>query len=291
MNYRTIGKTGLKVSEIGLGTEYLYNQPRETVVTLIQNAINNGINYFDLVFNVSHYIKNLSEGFKGFRDKIIITSHLGTTEIDGKAQRTRDLKESEKAFLNTLSILKIDYVDFINIQFVKNNEYEAIISKNGLLGLAKRLQEEGKARFIGVSTHDISIGMKAAKSGNFDMIMNQINLVNNAMPGKSEFLKTCEKERIGLIAIKPFAGGKLLQRNHTVYIAKYQSGGISLKKKIPSFITPIKCLNYTLSQVGVSSTIPGIKNLQELEEIYTYFTAPEDEKDFSDLLRVFENIF
>ncbi|MFX1387921.1 MAG: hypothetical protein ACFE9M_11950, partial [Promethearchaeota archaeon] len=78
--------------------------------------------------------------------------------------------------------------------------------------------------------------------------------------------------------------------NRTVTIAKYQSGGISLKKKIPQDITPIKCLNYILSQISVSTTIPGVKDVQELKEILAYINASDEEKDYSTIIREFENI-
>ncbi len=112
-------------------------------------------------------------------------------------------------------------------------------------------------------------------------------LHNHSLPGRKAFLETCKNEGVGLVAMKPFARGKLLQRNRTVNIAKYQSGGISIKKKIPRDITPIKCLSYTLSQTGVSTTIPGVKNVQELKENLTYLNASDEEKDFTSIMNEF----
>jgi len=288
MKFRILGRTELKVSEIGLGTEYLFRQPKNTVISVIFEAIKNGINYFDIVFNVSDYIDNISTAINDYRDEIILTCHLGSVDEDGKVRRTRNTEECERTFLNTLSKFGKGYIDIVNLQFVKVKDYESIMAPGGLLDLAKKLQKEGKARFIGISTHNVSIGQKAVKSGHFDMIMNQINFVNNGMTGRKAFLETCRKENIGLVAIKPFAGGKLLQRNRTVSIAKYQSGGISLKKKISWDITPIKCLSYTLSQTGVSTTIPGVKNVQELKENLAYLDASEEEKDFTNILNEFK---
>ncbi|UCC19065.1 MAG: aldo/keto reductase, partial [Promethearchaeota archaeon] len=287
---RTLGRTGLKVSEIGLGTEYLFRQARKIVISVLQEAINNGINYFDIVFNVSNYIDNISTVLKDYRDDIIITCHLGSVDEDGRVRRSRNIDECEQTFLDTLSKFGKDYIDIVNLQFVKEREYESIISPRGLFDLAKKLQEEGKVKFIGLSTHSASIGQKAVRSGNFDVIMNQINFVNDGINEREELLKSCKGKNIGFIAIKPFAGGKLLQRNRTVTVAKYQSGGISLKKKMPKDISPIKCLNYVLSQHGVSTTIPGVKDTEELKEILAYFDASYEEKDFSAIINEFENI-
>jgi aryl-alcohol dehydrogenase-like predicted oxidoreductase len=51
MEYRKLGRTGLDVSAIGLGTEYLNGQSRETVVSVVREAVDRGVNYFDLVFS------------------------------------------------------------------------------------------------------------------------------------------------------------------------------------------------------------------------------------------------
>ncbi|MCK4636705.1 MAG: aldo/keto reductase [Methanomicrobia archaeon] len=288
MKYRNLGKTGLDVSEIGLGTEYLNRQPRETVVSVVRKAVESGVNYFDLVFNFPEYLDNFGAAFKGLRDKVILTHHIGSAEKNGRYRKTRKPKECEEIFLETLSRLDIDYIDVANLHFVKKEkEYNEVIAK-GVLDLAVRLKEEGKARFVGISTHDVSVATKAAKSGKIDVIMIQINMANNAMLGRNEMLAACAKEGVGLVAMKPFAGGKLLQRNKTVTIAKYQTAGISLKKKISPSITPVQCISYVLSQVGVSTVVPGVKNVEELDATLTYLNATDEEKDFSALITDFK---
>ncbi|MFX0038671.1 MAG: aldo/keto reductase [Promethearchaeota archaeon] len=289
MKFQILGRTNLKVSEIGLGTEYLLGQSKKVVMSVLQEAIKNGINYFDIVFNVSEYIDKISSAIRDYRDEIILTSHLGSVEEHGKVRRTRNIKDCEETFSKNLTKFGRGYIDIVNLQYVKEKEYESIIKPGGLLDLAKKLQREGKAKFIGISTHDTSIGQKAIKSGDFDMIMNQINIISHKIKERENFLNICKKENIGVVAIKPFAGGKLLQKNRTVSIAKYQSGGISVKKKIPLDISPIKCLSYTLSQTGVSTTVPGVKNTQELNEILAYENASDEEKDYSALIKEFES--
>jgi len=118
MKYRKLGKTGLDVSIIGLGTEYLNKKPKKTVVSVVHEAIEEGINYFDLVFAFPEYRDNLGASFKGYRDKIIITGHLGCAETDGQYRLTRDVKENEMLFLDLLSRLHTDYVDILMIQMV-----------------------------------------------------------------------------------------------------------------------------------------------------------------------------
>jgi len=288
MQYKKLGNTGLDVSVIGLGTEYLLSQNRDTVISVINKAIDFGLNYFDIVFNITNFLDNISAGIKDKREKIILTGHLGSGEKNRKYYKTYNVKECEKIFKKLLSKLNTDYIDIANLHNVRNEkQYKKVISSGGLLELALRLKEEGLVRFIGISTHDVSIAKNVAKTGIIDVIMIQVNIANNAMPGRSEMLAMCEKEGIGIVAMKVFAGGKLLQRNRTVNIAAWRTGGMRLKKKISPSITPIKCISYTLSQVGVCTVVPGVKNVDELNDSLAYLNATDEEKDFSELLANF----
>ncbi len=287
MEYRTLGRTGLSVGVIGLGTEYLRRKPQQTVVEVIQKALENGVNYIDLVFTFPEYLDNICAALKGHRDDVILACHLGSAERKGQYRKTRSVKECKKVFLDTLARLKTSYSDIVNIHFVRNRkEYEDILSK-GIMDLAFQLKDEGKARFVGMSTHDVSVAAEAAQRG-IDVIVIQVNLANNALPGRNEMLSTCYRKGVGVVAMKPFAAGKLFRKNRTVTISTYQTGGKSLKKKIPRLITPVQCISYTLSQVGVCTLVPGFMSTEELEAALRYLKATKEERDFSQLMGDFK---
>ena len=288
MIFKELGKTGLKVSEIGLGTEHLFSESKETTVDVINHAIKSKVNYLDILFTVKNYLEKLAVAIKGHRNQLIITGHIGTKDNNGRFQKTRNLEECKLEFLKLLDILDIDYVDILNIQFVTQKDLPQIYNSGGLLELATSLQEEGKAKYIGMSTHNISIAIQSANSGKFDTIMFPINIINHYLEGREELLVTCLKKEIGLIAIKPFAGGKLLMRNRTVYFAKYQTGGLSLKKKVPRDLTSSECINYVNSLKGVSVVLGGVKSVDELRENLKYSNLQEGEQDFSSLIKVFK---
>ena len=281
MNYNILGRTNLKVSEIGLGTEYLFDQKSEIVESVIKEAIEQGINYFDALFSVEYFLKKIALGFKDKRGDIIITGHLGTSELNEKPKRNRNVKESKIAFLNLLKNLKISHVDIINIQFVKANEYDQIFKPNGLVDLAVSFRQEGKANFIGLSTHDATVAKRAIETDKFDMIMFPYNLVNHNMPGREEIQKMCKQNNVGLVAIKPFAAGRILQANHTVNIAKYQTGGMSVKvKNLPNISSSI-CLNYIRKLKSISVILMGVKSIEELKINLCYSQVSSDEIDYT----------
>jgi predicted aldo/keto reductase-like oxidoreductase len=290
LKYRTLGRTGLKVSEIGLGTEWLEKKSPELITSVIRKAIENGVNYFDIIFNFDEHLTKVGKALDGFREKVILIHHMGSSEYKGKYKKNRSKKSSTETFERYLKIMKTDYVDVLFVHFVHNERSydEKILKPNGPLDLALQFQAEGKAKFIGISTHSLKVVEKAAKSDKFDVIMFQVNLANNALPRRNEVLAICAKENIGFVAMKPFAGGALFNRNKKVGIGGYRTGGMKLEKKIPNIVTPVKCIHYNLSQIGISTIVPGCSTVEELVEVLEYNTATDEEKDFSLLLKEFE---
>ncbi|MBU7015041.1 MAG: aldo/keto reductase [Theionarchaea archaeon] len=288
METRILGKTGLTVGIIGLGTEYLRRAPRDRVMQMVDTAADHGVTYVDLVFNFADYLDAFATALEGRRDEFVLAVHLGSAERKGQYEKTRSLKKCEKGFHESLARLRTDHADIVNVHFVKTQKEYERVKKKGIFSLASSLKEEGMATSVGMSTHDTAVAVDAATSGLVDVIMIQINLANNAMPHRNEMLALCAKEKVGVVAMKPFAGGKLLQQNRTVNLAQHQTGGKALKKKIPKVITPTHCLSYILSQVGVTTVVPGVSSAGEFEGVLHYLKATEEEKDFSGLLVDFE---
>jgi hypothetical protein len=292
MILRDLGKTGLRVGEIGLGTEHLgrTSKAKATIVDVVDKAVENGINYFDLIFNFREYLDNYGAAFKDHRDKLVLTCHLGSAERNGQYFKTRSVGICEKVFADALSRLGTDYVDVANVTYVKDmKEYEEVTRAGSVLDLADRLKKEGKVHHVGISTHDVSVVQTAARSGKFEVVTYQVNMANNALSGRNKALATCAREGVGLVAMKPFAGGRLLMRNKTVGIIPLKKGGGStITLKIPAAMTPVRCIAYTLSQVGVSTTVPGVNSLEELDEILSYLDATAAEKDYSEIVKTFK---
>ncbi|KPK85718.1 MAG: hypothetical protein AMJ81_02995 [Phycisphaerae bacterium SM23_33] len=271
MQTRTLGRTGLTVGVIGLGTEYLLDVPRGTVVSVVRQAVAAGVNYFDVLFAQPHYLDNLGAAFQGLREKILITGHLGSAVQDGQYRRSRDVRECEELFHDLLRRLGTEYVD---VAFLSNcdeqADYERVMGPGGLGELAVRLQREGQARFIGLSGHQVPVASKAVASGVVDVLMHSLNLSGDATPGRKQLYHACAAQGVGLIAMKPFAGGSLLQNGTAV----------------PP--TPVQCLSYALSQPAVATVVPGVKDPSELEAALAYLDASEQERDFSAVVGRFQ---
>jgi len=288
LEYRKLGRTGLNVSAVGLGgAQYMEILPQKLVVSIVQEALDNGINYIDLFSANPHIRDKIGLALEGKREKAIVTAHLGVSEKHGQYCRTRNEGECSKFFIDFLSRLRTDWVDILMLHFIDlENDYERAFN-GGILQLAQKYQSEGKARFIGMSSHDLEVSLKAVKSGQIDVLMYPINITNDAMPDREKLLNTCIAEDVGLVAMKPFAGGTLLQGSTAVFTDALSSGWRSFHRKQAISASPTQCISYVLSQAGVSTVVPGVKSVAQLQETLHFLSASSEEKNFDALVEDF----
>jgi predicted aldo/keto reductase-like oxidoreductase len=285
VQYRRLGKTALEVSPIGIGTEHMRGQPPETAISTIRAAIERGVNYFDVIFAMPDYLDTMREAFRGLRESVFLTAHLGSTERNGQYCKTRSAKRCEAFFHAHLSRLNTDHVDVLFLHnFNSVKDWETIVRPGGVLDLARRLRQAGKARFVGISGHFPPVMQRAVESGQVDVIMFPVNLFSHALPGRGELLDLCLRHQIGVVAMKPFGGGRLLDRRGTFRVPKYQTGGETFQVRIATEVTPVQCLSYTRAQLGVSLALAGVKTTAEMEAALHALEATEAECDYGPLL-------
>ncbi len=298
MEYRKLGRSGLDVGIVGLGTEYLWDfsqgkpSPLETVVSVVNEALGNGVNYIDVPLPAPGVRKNLGIAFKDRRQEVMIAGHLGAVLENNQYVPHRDMALCEKFFDDLLVRLQTDYIDVLMLHCVDEpGDYDRVFDPEGLLGLAQRLQKEGKARLLGMSGHTVPTALKAVKSGYIDVLMFPVNPANDVLPGDIRFDTTwepdtfdklsttddttsltrqglyhvCAAEDVAVVAMKPYAAGRLFNPENPSSIV----------------LTPVQCASYALSQPGVVSIVPGCKNANEMRAALAYLDASDEEKDYS----------
>jgi hypothetical protein len=260
-----LGKTDLDVSVIGLGMEHLVPLP-ENIEPVVHRAIDRGITYIDLRIWVPEVMSIFGAALKGHRDQVILATHLSTAQTKGQYRRTRDPQECEALFHDILARLGTNYVDVLHLSNLDTaKDYRQVTSPGGVLDLALRLKQKGKARALGLSGHNPQTALKAIQSGHLDVVMHPINIVSDAEPGRKELAHACASLGVGLVAMKPFAGGEVFQREKP--------------------LSPVRCLSYTLAQPGVSLALMGVKNLEELEANLRFLEDTDEEKDFASVVQ------
>ena len=105
MKYRKLGKTGLMVSEIGLGGEWLERHNTEECAAIIRRAQEHGMNILDCWMSEPNVRANIGKAIAGNRDRWIIQGHIGSTWQDGQYVRTREAAKCREAFQDLLDRL------------------------------------------------------------------------------------------------------------------------------------------------------------------------------------------
>jgi len=266
MRYNLLGRTGVRISAVSLGTEYLINTPRDNIAAVVEAAAEAGVNFLDLFFAQARLRDDIGYAIRGKRDRIMVAAHLGAAEQKGQYWLTRNLKICEQYFFDFLKRLGTDHVDVLFLHNCdKQRDYLRVM--DGLLGMAHRFQKEGKARFVGFSGHVAPIARQAVSSGQIDVLLYPVNMSDTGAEA-GQLFSECVQAEVGLIAMKPFGGGKLL---------KQQTAGLD--------VTPVRCLSFALSQRGIASVLPGPANVQELNGCLRVLEASDAEKDYSAALR------
>ena len=291
MRYRKLGKTGLLVSEIGLGGEWLERHSAEEVKEVISYCEKEGINILDCWMSEPNVRSNIGAAIEGHRNHWIIQGHLGSTWQNGQYVRTRNLEQVKTAFQDLLIRFRTDYIDLGMIHFVDElAEFEQI--KNGeFLTYVKSLKEKGVIRHIGLSTHNPDVARMAALSGEIEMILFSINPAFDMMPAtedlnqyfketyeaelcginpeRAELYQICEQEQVGITVMKGYAGGRL-------FSAEASPFGVAL--------SPVQCLHYALTRPAVASVLVGYDTTKHVDDAVAYETATEEEKDYASVL-------
>lgn len=274
MNYRILPHGKDKISEIGLGSGGLAGTEKE-IIRVIKAAMEKGINYFDILPSKQETFFAYAKAFEGCREKISMQMHFGAVYERGKYGRTRDIRKIKEQFEWQLKTLHTSYTDMGYVHCVDEEDDLLGIMNGGLWDYMRSLKENGYIRHLGFSSHNPQIARKILDTGLVDIFMFSINPSYDyhqggwAMGERSErikFYQDCECMGIGIIAMKPFAGGQLLNKEMSVF-----------KKEL----NENQCLQYALDRPAVLSVLPGVRNMDDLQRILRFLTANTEEKDYS----------
>ena len=272
------------VGVIGLGVEHLKKKPREEIVEVVREAVRLGVNYIDLIWSYPHVVEAVGEGIRDTREDVCIAVHLGSCYSGDKYVRSRSVKRCHDTFEEVLTNLNIGYVDVVNLHYLNRKDWDRVFKQGGVLDLAKQLVEEGKARTIGLSTHNIEMLDRASEIPDINSVMFQVNMANHRLLRRDEVFKKCIESGKGVVAMKVFGKGKLLKRRRKEKFASYMTGGEALTTSIPDESSSVKCLHYALSQSGVVTTVPGCSSVEELRDCLKYLCASDEEKNYRAVL-------
>ena len=298
MNYRELGASGLRVSEIAMGCEGMTEDNYAMCARLFDLAEKEGINYFDLYASDPELRSAIGRALKGRREKFIIQSHLCSVWQDGQYKRSRNLNEVKAGFEESMRLLGVDCIDVGMIHYCDAlSDWDDIIS-NGILDYARKLKADGVIKHIGLSSHNPQVALKAVESGSIEVLMFSVNpcydlqpasedvedlwadeayahQLTNMDPEREKLYETCQRLGVGITVMKCFGGGDLLN-------AELSPAG--------AVLTVNQCIAYALSRPAVACVLAGAHSVEQLEEAIAYEEAPASERDYALALASFPKI-
>jgi len=245
MIFRTLGRTGEKVSALGVGGYHIGVPSEEEGIRIIRTAMDHGVNFLDNCWDYHDGDSEVRMG-KALRDGYRGRAFL-MTKLDGhtKVAAARQIDESLKR-------LQTDHVDLMQFhEVVRPGDPEKIFAPGGSAEAMLEAKKAGKLRYIGFTGHkDPSIHLKMLKMvKDHDFPLDAVQMPLNVMDAHfrsfaHQVVPVLVASGIGVLGMKPLAAGAILQSNT---------------------VTAIECLHYALN-LPTSVVITGMDSMARLEQ-------------------------
>jgi aryl-alcohol dehydrogenase-like predicted oxidoreductase len=247
LEYRALGKTGLKVTAVSMGVMNCSDP------SVLLRAFDLGINFYDTAdcYMHGHNEEMVGKAFEGKRQKVFIQTKV----------HVHDEKKMRASVERSLRRLRTDYVDVLVWHGHSSPEE---VSDPKLFEFMSKMKKEGKVRFTGFSAHTrmASLLTEAAKSNLHDVALVSYNFTHSR--GLKEAVALAATSGIGIVAMKTQAGG----------YRKEKMGGLSPHQA---------ALQYILMDQNVSAAVPGVTTIEQIEECAAVMGASFSRKNLYEL--------
>jgi predicted aldo/keto reductase-like oxidoreductase len=248
MPYRVLGRTGEKVSCIGLGGFHLGQSHLEEpdAIKLFHSAVDRGINFSDNSwdYNQGESERRVGKALKGYRQRVFVM-----TKFDGRTKQSA-LKQLDES----LQRLQIDHVDLWQFhENIRLEDPDRFFADGGAREAMSEAKQSGKTRYLGFTGHkDPSVHLRMLQLADkhnfrFDTVQMPLNVMDAHFRSfEKEVLPVLVKKQIGVLGMKPMASGHILQSKT---------------------VTAIECLHFALS-LPTSVVITGIDSMEILDQAF-----------------------
>jgi aryl-alcohol dehydrogenase-like predicted oxidoreductase len=209
MRYRTLGRTGLRVSVVGLGTMvhagHFGPMKDSESLSAIEAALDLGVNFIDTsdAYGAGYSETLLGKALKGKRDKVIIATKGGNVMVGpNRGKRIFETDYISRVMDESLQRLQTDYIDLYQL----HNPTVDVIERGEVWELLERAKKVGKIRHYGVSINTMEEGIAAAKDGRSESIQVEYNLLTQE---PAEKIFPLAQANVGIIARVPLKRGIL----------------------------------------------------------------------------------
>jgi len=234
---RTLGRTGVQVSEIGFGgIPIIPMESLDETDQILNHALDVGINYIDTAEAYPTSEMKIGRVMKDRRSEAFLATKTTARDRDGAlAHLEQSLKQ-----------LQTDHVDLWQLHDISTVDlWQKVMGPGGALEAARQAQEQGMVRFVGVSGHNNETLLLAVRSGEFDTILCVYNLAIHS--SGDEVLPEAAAANVGVAIMKPLSGGVFFRREET-------------------YIPPEKAWHFVLDRPEVSVALAGTNCLRDIDQ-------------------------
>jgi aryl-alcohol dehydrogenase-like predicted oxidoreductase len=239
---RTLGKSGLEVSAIGLGCmgmSYAYGEKpdKNEMISLIHFAVESGITFFDTAEMYGPFANEelVGEALAPYRDRVVIATKFGIKIQDGKQVQDSHPQQIKKSIEGSLKRLKTDYVDLYY-----QHRVDPTIPIEDVAGAIKDLIKEGKVRHWGLSEAGIKTIRRAHAVQPLAAVQSEYSLWWRRP--EEELIPTLEELGIGFVPFSPLGKGFLTG----TFNKDSKFGSSDFRSKVPRFTSEALDANQVL---------------------------------------------
>ena len=229
MQYRILGKTGLKVSAVGFGGIPIQRIDAKGVRVLMERLVEKGVNYIDTARGYTVSESYLGEALSGgLREKFILATK----------SMSRGYAEMERDIGTSLSNLKTEFIDLYQLHNIKSDaDFELAFSDKGAVAAIRDAIKAGRVGHLGATAHSVDSFERLLIYPEIETIMFPYNIVESQ--GEA-LMERAAAQNVGVIAMKPLAGGNITD------------GTLAVR--------------YILQNKSCTLAIPGMATLEEIEQ-------------------------
>jgi len=249
MIYRQLGRTGERVSAIGLGGWHLgfESLDEQESIRIVRSAIDRGINFMDNSWDYNDGRSEVRMGKAlrdGYRDKVFLM-----TKIDGRSRR-----EAQRQLDECLRRLQTDRIDLVqHHEVIRFEDPHRMFDDDGANAVLMEARQAGKVRYIGFTGHKdprihlYTLDVARERGFSFDAVQMPLNVMDAHYRSFEKLvLPELVRQEIGVLGMKSMANGTILQSNT---------------------VTAIECLHYALN-LPTSVVITGCESLERLDQAF-----------------------
>ena len=257
VKYRTLGRIGLRVGELGLGTEHIDTGDPAIAAAIVEQLVAAGGNYIDMLYNDperhAKWWSVMRPAVTAHRDELVLCAHYGWTDYYEQGH-------CGQCFERVLDMLggRAEVGMLTKVDTRLKWETWALPSLEEL----QRHRDAGRIGGIGLSTHSRSIAETAIAGGLVDVIMYPIEISTHHKPEDVSMLTQATEAGVGLVAMKTYAGDSWLHATDT-----------------RPALTPAQCIAASLG-FPVATVVPGCRTPTEYAAAVAGYGARAQDKEY-----------